>query len=117
MSIVDVSPEFYKQIRSLEASANEYLRHFWFLILPPPEGVERLSGEERGKKVGLMRDELLLVQKRGPELVHVAATNRWDSAGVEEVRNYCQSEPNAYLDLGTKTNDGCHRQGTGTCGG
>lgn len=72
-------------MRALEASANEYLRHFWFLILPPPEGAERLSGEERGKKVGLMRDELLLVQKRGPELVHVAATNRWDSAGVEEV--------------------------------
>lgn len=83
--VVDVSPDFHKQMRALEASANEYLRHFWFLILPPPEGVERLSGEERGKKVGLMRDELLLVQKRGPELVHVAATNRWDSAGVEEV--------------------------------
>ncbi|KIM31414.1 hypothetical protein M408DRAFT_65050 [Serendipita vermifera MAFF 305830] len=81
---LDVSPDFLKQMRALEASTNEYLRHFWFLILPPAEGVERLGGEERGKKVGLMRDELLLVQRRGPELVHIAATNRWDSAGVEE---------------------------------
>jgi transcription initiation factor TFIIH subunit 1 len=84
---VDVSAEFLKQMQSLEATANEYLRQFWSQIYPPPEGAVRLSPEERGKKIGAMRDQLVRVQKQAPELVHRAATNRWDSAKVEEVRS------------------------------
>ncbi|PVG02486.1 hypothetical protein CPB86DRAFT_864878 [Serendipita vermifera] len=81
---VDVSVEFLKQMQNLEATANEYLRQFWYQIYPPPEGTTRLPPEERGKKLGAMRDQLVWVQKRAPELVHLAATNRWDSAKVEE---------------------------------
>jgi hypothetical protein len=81
---VDVSPEFLKRMQALEATGNEYLRQFWFLIYPPPDGVPRLSQEERAQKVGQMRDQLVGVQKRAPELVNAAAMKRWDSAGVEE---------------------------------
>jgi hypothetical protein len=88
---VDVSAEFFAQMKALEAAGNEYLRQFWYLIYPPPEGVPRLPAEERGKKAGAMRDQLVWVQKRAPELVHQAATNRWDSAGVEEVSNRTSS--------------------------
>lgn len=82
---VDVSAEFLKQMQALEASVTEYLRQFWFLVYLPPEGIEPLSPEERGKKAGAMRDQLVWAQKRAPELVHLAATKHWDSAGVEEV--------------------------------
>lgn len=72
-------------MKALQAAGNEYLRQFWYLVYPPPEGVERLPVEERARKVGAMRDQLLWVQRRAPELVHRAATSKWDSTGVEEV--------------------------------
>ena len=72
-------------MRTIESTTNEYLRQFWFLVYPPPEGVKRPPPEERAQKIGVMRDRLLVNQKRIEDLVTQAATNRWDKNGVSEV--------------------------------
>ncbi|KAG8750518.1 hypothetical protein FRC14_000420 [Serendipita sp. 396] len=68
----------------MQSTTGEYLRQFWFHITPPPEGVPRLPVEERAQKIGAMRDRLLVIQKRIPELVSQAAMHRWDSTAVQE---------------------------------
>ncbi|KAG9056445.1 RNA polymerase II transcription factor B subunit 1 [Serendipita sp. 407] len=81
---LNVSPEFLKQMQTMQSTTGEYLRQFWFHITPPPEGVPRLPVEERAQKIGAMRDRLLVIQKRIPELVSQAAMHRWDSTAVQE---------------------------------
>ncbi|KAG8834705.1 RNA polymerase II transcription factor B subunit 1 [Serendipita sp. 399] len=81
---LNVSPEFLKQMQTTQSTAGEYLRQFWFNMTPPPEGVTRIPVEERAKKIGAMRDRLLVLQKRIPDLVSQAAANRWDSTAVQE---------------------------------
>ncbi|KAG8874031.1 RNA polymerase II transcription factor B subunit 1 [Serendipita sp. 405] len=72
------------QMQTMQSTTGEYLRQFWFHITPPPEGVPRLPVEERAQKIGAMRDRLLVIQKRIPELVSQAAMHRWDSTAVQE---------------------------------